>query len=293
MVHIPVLADEVIEYLNIQTGKIYFDGTLGAAGHSRMILGRLNGTGHLYSWDQDRNVIEQLQRIDNQPKNWTLVNANFEHIKDFCLEHNIKIDGGILLDLGFSSLQMDDPSRGLSFQAEGPLDMRLDPSSELTAEFIVNKYRENELADIIYQYGEERLSRQIAAAIVRARPIYSTTKLAEVIKGIYIKGAHGKTFRINPATRTFQALRIAVNRELEVLENFLKINREIFSPGARIAIISFHSLEDRIVKNAFRKLAREDKILEILTPKPISATEAEIEQNPRSRSAKLRVAMIV
>lgn len=291
MLHISVLADEVLEYLDVQPNKIYFDGTLGAGGHSKLILEKLQNTGHLYSWDQDSSAINQIE--NSNYSNWTLINDNFENINKFCRNNRIKITGGVLLDLGFSSIQMDNPARGLSFQGDGPLDMRLNPEGDLEAADIINKYREKDLANLIYKYGEEHHSRQIAQAIIKSRPLKSTKELAELIKGVYIKLSRGKTFKIHPATKTFQALRIAVNRELEVLEKFLNLDPEVFEPGARIVIISFHSLEDRIIKNQFRKLAKESHTLRILTNKPICPTENEINSNPRSRSAKLRAAMLI
>ncbi len=288
--HIPVLAKEILEMLAIEPNKSYVDGTLGGAGHSKLILEKLT-SGSLYSFDQDHEVIDRLKDEAKPHKNWNLVHSNFSEIWEYCQQHNIKINGGILLDLGLSSIQLDDPRRGFSFQHDSDLDMRLNPEADLSADDIVNNYSEKDLANIIYEYGEERKSRVIASAIVKNRPINSTLKLANLIKTIYARGSHGKTFRIHPATQTFQALRIAVNQELDVLKQVLEIDFDVLEPGAIIAVISFHSLEDRIVKNAFRAYAQEGK-LEILTKKPLTATEEECHDNPRSRSAKLRVARV-
>lgn len=287
--HLSVLPVECLEGLAVEPGKTYIDGTLGAAGHSKMILEALKGQGHLFSFDQDSEVITRIEKEAQDYDNWTLVHDNFSQLKELCQEKNLKIDGGILLDLGFSSIQMDDHRRGFSFDSDSPLDMRLDPSLELSAEDIVNRYQEKALADIIYEYGEERKSRQIAALIVKNRPFKSCRELADQIKSYAARGANGKTFRIHPATKTFQALRIFVNSELLVLKKILADLQEIGMPGTRVAIISFHSLEDRIVKNHFREMAKEDK-LKIITKKPLVACDEELDLNPRSRSAKLRIA---
>ena len=288
--HKPVMPQEVLSLFNLRTGLNYIDGTTGGAGHSRMILDILGDSGHLYSFDQDEEVINRL--LGHSLKNWTLVNENFSEIYNYCKENQIEINGGILLDLGLSSIQLDDPERALNFDSEYEPDMRLDRRLSLTASQVINKYQEKVLADIIYQYGEENKSRQVAKAIVGARPIRSCRQLAELIKGLFIKSAHGKTFRIHPATKTFQALRIFVNRELDVLEKVLKPDLEVLKPGSIIVVISFHSLEDRIVKNAFRSLKAAGKA-KILTPKPLIASEEEITENPRSRSAKLRAIEIL
>lgn len=281
------MPNECLELLDIQEGKVYVDGTLGGAGHSKMILEKLAGTGHLYSFDQDIEVIKKHSEEAAKHPNWTLVHRNFAEVNDYCLENNIKITGGILLDLGLSSIQLDDPERGFSFNAETPLDMRLNPEADLMAEDIVNTWKEKEIADTIYQFGEERKSRLIAKEIVLKRPFQTCKQLGDLIKNIYARGANGKTFRVHPATKTFQALRIAVNSELDVLEEVLKLDPEVYEAGARIVVISFHSLEDRIVKNIFRDYKQEKK-LEILTKKPLIATEEETDVNMRSRSAKLR-----
>ncbi len=286
---------EILENLDIESGKLYFDGTLGGAGHSQAIQERLNNngsTGTLISFDQDKEVIKRITKLANA-KNWTLVNKNFEDIWTYCKENNLKIDGGIVLDLGLSSIQLDDPERGFNFLSEAALDMRMNQNSPLSADELVNRFSEKEIADILYKYGEERKSRMIAKEIVQARPINSCLELAELIKRIYVKTSSRKhSFKIHPATKSFQALRIFVNSELEALENFLKLDFDCLEPGARINIISFHSLEDRIVKNAFRYYKQEKK-LELIYKKPLTASKNEIENNARSRSAKLRVAKVL
>jgi 16S rRNA (cytosine1402-N4)-methyltransferase len=200
-----------------------------------------------------------------------------------------KFADGILADIGMSSLQLDDAARGFSFQADGPLDMRMDPRGERTAEQVVNHLDERQLADVIYEFGEERRSRRIARAICRSRPIRSTAHLADVISAA-ARPMNQAERRIHPATRTFQALRIFVNRELEDLQALLEAAPRILKPGGRVVVISFHSLEDRIVKDAFREGAIKDKHFRVLTKKPVTATELESDRNPRARSAKLRAA---
>ena len=282
--HLPVLLKESLEYLNIQKGKIYVDCTLGTGGHSLEILKFLNGSGMLIGIEQDPLIFEKAKDKLSNLKNCYLFNKNFLEIKDILNELKIeKITGGVLLDLGINSLQINDPKRGFSFQHEGPLDMRMNPNENLTAYELINHYKENDLADIIFKYGEERLSRRIARTIVNNRPIKTTKELASLIARCYPKLGH---FRIHPATRTFQAIRIEVNKELEKLEQFLRIIQELILPEGRLTVISFHSLEDRIVK-FFLKGNEEFKIL---TKKPIQPSFEETKSNPRARSAKLRAA---
>jgi 16S rRNA (cytosine1402-N4)-methyltransferase len=289
--HISVLLNEVLEHLAIEPDKTYFDGTLGAAGHSKAILEKLNKNGRLISFDQDPAVIQKISS-NKQANNWILENKNFQEIWAYCAEKKIEIDGGILLDLGLSSIQLDDPERGFSFHAETTLDMRMDTKLDLDAHDVINTFSEKDIADILYTYGEERKSRVIAKTIMENRPVNTCKELAEIIKRIYVKSSSRKTsFKTHPATKSFQALRIYVNKELEVLENLLKFDFDCLESGARIAIISFHSLEDRIVKNAFRNYKQEGKV-KIITKKPLIATEDELEVNARSRSAKLRVCEI-
>ena len=216
----------------------------------------------------------------------TLLHRSFAEIGDY--QRPATIDG-ILADIGVSSLHLNDAARGFSFQADGPLDMRMDPRSERSAEQVVNHLDERQLADVIYEFGEERRSRRIARAICRSRPIRSTAHLAEVISAA-ARPMNSEQRRIHPATRTFQALRIFVNRELDDLKALLQAAPRILKPGGRVVVISFHSLEDRIVKDALREGAIKDKCFRVLTKKPVTATELESDRNPRARSAKLRAA---
>lgn len=300
--HIPVLLSETLDLLNLEANTHVIDGTLGLGGHSLEILKRLGPKGRLMAFDQDeRNLLVAKERLKKYAKQITFVHDNFEHLAKVAKKEKFKADA-ILLDLGLSSPHIEDPERGFSFQKEGPLDMRFDKRQKLTAERVVNSYSEKELADIIFTYGEEPKSRFIARAIVLARkekPIKTTTELAEIVK----KAVHGKS-RIHPATLTFQGLRIYVNRELEVLEKVLEDALGLLKKGGRLVVISYHSLEDRIVKNFFRDQTKNcicpkelqmcqckiEKKLYILTRKPIIPAGIEASSNPRSRSAKLRAA---
>jgi 16S rRNA (cytosine1402-N4)-methyltransferase len=229
-----------------------------------------------------------LSRLRDEESDWpeiTLLHRSFAGLAEV---QGLRADG-LLADLGVSSLQLDNAARGFSFQAEGPLDMRMDPHSERTAEQVVNHLDERQLADVIYEFGEERRSRRIARAICRSRPIRSTAHLADVVSAA-ARPMNQAERRIHPATRTFQALRIFVNRELEDLQALLEAAPRILKPGGRVVVISFHSLEDRIVKDAFREGAIKDKHFRVLTKKPVTATELESDRNPRARSAKLRAA---
>lgn len=284
--HIPVLLEEVINYLNVHKGEIYVDCTLGLGGHSIEILKKLNGEGILIGIEQDSQAFEiakeRLKELNT--KNYYLFNSNYLDLRSILAKLKInKITGGILLDLGVNSLQFNDAERGFSFRNDGPMDMRMDKKQKLNADFIVNNYSESNLAEIIYKYGEERYSRRIARSIIKNRPIKSSKDLANLICNCYPKHTYFKT---HPATKTFQALRIEVNKELENLEKFLCFVQELLSYHSRLTVISFHSLEDRIIKN-FLKNNREFKIL---TKKPVVPSREEIDNNPRSRSAKLRAA---
>ena len=290
--HVPVLLKEAIDFLNVQRGGTYIDATVGLGGHSYEIAKRLGAPGHLIGLDKDPAALEIARRTlspaSNRP-DWptiTLLHRSFAEIANDQRPGNID---GILADIGVSSLQLEDAARGFSFQAEGPLDMRMDPRSELTAEQVVNHLDERELADVIYEFGEERRSRRIARAIVRSRPIRSTAHLADVISAA-ARPMNQAERRIHPATKTFQALRIFVNRELDDLKALLEAAPRILKPGGRVVVISFHSLEDRIVKDAFREGAMKDRHFRLLTKKPVTATEEENDRNPRARSAKLRAA---
>jgi 16S rRNA (cytosine1402-N4)-methyltransferase len=293
--HVPVLLKEAIDFLAVRRGGTYIDATVGLGGHSYEIAKRLGAPGHLIGLDKDPNALG-VALLKLQPGE--IPEDDFPDIKlrkgSFTRIGELPPASadGILADLGVSSLQLSDPERGFSFQAEGPLDMRMDPRSERTAEQVVNHLDERQLADVIYEFGEERRSRRIARAIVRSRPIRSTAHLAEVISAAArsMKLGQDKYERIHPATRTFQALRIFVNRELDDLKALLQAAPRILKPGGRVVVISFHSLEDRIVKDAFREGAIKDKHFRVLTKKPVTATELESDRNPRARSAKLRAA---
>jgi 16S rRNA (cytosine1402-N4)-methyltransferase len=287
--HVSVLLKEAIDFLAIRRGGIYIDATLGLGGHSLEIARRLGPQGHLIGFDKDTHAIElarqRLSRIggDDRPK-ITLLHSSYaevpQHVPPAAAD-------GLLADLGVSSLQFGDAARGFSFQAEGPLDMRMDPQGERTAGQVVNHMREEDLANVIYEFGEERRSRRIARAIVRARPIRTTAHLALVISAALRSMNTGE--RIHPATRTFQAIRIFVNRELDDLKALLAAAPGVLRRGGRLVVISFHSLEDRIVKDVLRDGAKAG-VYSVLTRKPLTAAEEEIDRNPRSRSAKLRAA---
>jgi len=296
--HVPVLLKEAIDFLAIRRGGTYIDCTVGLGGHSFEIAKRLGAPGHLIGVDKDPAALEIAQKLlavesqgaglnDDWPK-VELIHGSFAEIANDQRPGTID---GFLADLGVSSLQFDSAARGFSFQADGPLDMRLNTMSGRTAEQVVNHLDERELADVIYEFGEERRSRRIARAIVRSRPIRSTAHLAEVVSAAARPMNSGK-HRIHPATLTFQALRIFVNRELDDLRELLEAAPQMVKQGGRIVIISFHSLEDRIVKDAFREGAKQGHY-ELLTKKPVTASEEELERNPRSRSAKLRAAQRV
>jgi 16S rRNA (cytosine1402-N4)-methyltransferase len=308
--HVPVLLKEAIDFLNVRRGGTYIDATVGLGGHSYEIAKRLGAPGHLIGLDKDpaalaiaqaklnavlgarpsvlgRSDVPSPETHDRRP-DWprvTLLQRSFAEIANG--QPPATIDG-ILADIGVSSLQLHDAARGFSFQADGPLDMRMDPRSERTAEQVVNHLDERELADVIYEFGEERRSRRIARAIVRSRPIRSTAHLADVISAA-ARPMNSESRRIHPATRTFQALRIFVNRELDDLRALLDAAPRVLKPGGRAVVISFHSLEDRIVKDAFREAAKQGGF-SLLTKKPFTATEEESDRNPRARSAKLRAA---
>ncbi|MBE9110578.1 16S rRNA (cytosine(1402)-N(4))-methyltransferase RsmH [Nodosilinea sp. LEGE 07298] len=277
--HVPVLPEAVIEGLNIQPGQRYLDATAGGGGHSRLIL-EADPTVSLVAIDQDDMAIAATQaNLAEFGDRVTYWHGNFAEFKPSGAPFS-----GILADLGVSSVQLDVGDRGFSFRQSAPLDMRMDPRQDLTAADIVNHWDETELANLIYTYGEERLSRRIARKIVDQRPWQTTTDLAEAIS--YCVPRSYRYGRIHPATRTFQALRIAVNRELEVLETLLKLAPTWLTPGGRLVLISFHSLEDRLVKHTLK----DSPDFKVITKKPVIATDAEISQNPRARSAKLRVA---
>ena len=310
--HVPVLLKEAIDFLAVKRGGTYLDATVGLGGHSYEIARRLGAPGHLIGFDKDPAALEQARErlkpinsrsslvvseaaaerpttSDQRPElDWpqiTLIHGSFAEAGERVAPASLD---GMMADLGVSSLQLNDSARGFSFQAEGPLDMRMNPVSGETAEQVVNHIDERELADVIYEFGEERRSRRIARAIVRSRPIRTTKQLVEVVSAA-ARSMNQKHERIHPATRTFQALRIFVNRELDDLKALLEAAPRVLKPGGRLVTISFHSLEDRIVKDALHDGAKQGWY-RLLTKKPVTASEEEIDRNPRSRSAKMRAA---
>jgi 16S rRNA (cytosine1402-N4)-methyltransferase len=299
--HQPVLYKEIIHFLKPADRGFYVDGTIGAGGHAFGILEYSSPQGKLLGLDLDPIALKLAsQRLESYGDRVILRQASYETLIEHLAELKWQSVNGILVDLGVSSMQVDQAERGFSFSKEAPLDMRFNPDNPITAQQLVNGLTEQELANIIYQFGEERNSRKIAKAIVKARPIHTTTQLAQVVASITRSGKPG----IHPATRTFQALRIAVNNELDTLQSFLPKAVKALSPGGRLAVISFHSLEDRIVKQFFRQESIDclcppkqpictcghKAALKILTRKPIEPKDEEIARNPRSRSARLRVA---
>jgi 16S rRNA (cytosine1402-N4)-methyltransferase len=303
--HVPVMLDEVVDLLHLQPGGVYVDGTVGLGGHSAAILGRIQPDGFLIGIDRDNESLESAgERLKSFPGRFRLIHDNYKNLPDTLNNLDIAPVDGVLLDMGVSSWQLLTAERGFSFQSDAMLDMRMDRSQSRTAADIVNETPENELADIIYQYGEERMSRRIAAAIANEREIAPITRCAQ-LAGIISRviPARGRQ-SIHPATRTFQALRIAVNEELRGLEEFLLEITGLLKPRGRLVVIAFHSLEDRIVKRALRKLAgqcvceappelcRCDRrvSVKILTSRPMKPGPEELAVNPRARSARLRAA---
>ena len=286
--HTPVLTEEAVHWLAIRPGGTYIDATVGLGGHALEILRRVGSGGRVVGLDRDAQALEiARERLRDYEGQVTLVHAEFSRIGEVAANLGLPPADGVLADLGVSSMQLDEPGRGFSFRASGPLDMRMNQGVEaLTANEIVNRSHERELANLLYQYGEERDSRRIARAIVRARPIRDTAHLATVVAGARKQGGRQK---LHPATKTFLALRIAVNREMEELEQFLTRTPATLSSGGRWVVLAYHSLEDRQVKQRYQQLARE-AAFRILTKKPIVASDAEVEANPRARSAKMRVA---
>ena len=281
-----MLAEEALRWLRVEPGGTYVDATVGLGGHAVEIAARLT-SGRLIGLDRDAAALEiARERLKAYQGRVVLVQADFSRIDEVVREMHLPLLQGILADLGVSSLQLDTAERGFSFRLAGPLDMRMDSRMALTAADIVNETAEAELADLLYRFGEERDSRRIARAIVRARPIRSTEHLATVVAGA--RTSRGRQ-KLHPATKTFLALRIAVNRELEELGQFLNRAPATLAPGGRWVILSYHSLEDRMVKQEFRRLAAEG-LMNVLTRKVICPTEKEVAANPRARSAKMRVA---
>jgi 16S rRNA (cytosine1402-N4)-methyltransferase len=291
--HIPVMAKEVLFWLASEGRRAYLDCTVGHSGHAEKLLEASDSDSRLIGLDRDVAAIaasrERLARFGDRV---LLIHGHFVNLKQHLAANGIDQVDGVLFDLGVSSTQLEEPARGFSFQGEGPLDMRMDQSKGGTAADLINRWSEAQLADTIFQFGEERFSRRIARAIVRARerhPLSTTKELVSVIEeAVPANYRHG---RIHCATRTFQAFRIAVNQELDCLEPALRDAVDVLSPGGRLCVISFHSLEDRIAKHTFRALSGKDSpSLTVLTKRPQVPTREESERNPRSRSAKLRAA---
>ena len=299
--HIPVLLKETLEALDVQPGGRYIDCTVGSGGHAAAVLEQSSPGGQLLGIDIDPKTIEIARaRLEAYGESVLLINENFANLQDICIKYDFFPVHGILFDLGLSSLQLNNDERGFSFQYDAPLDMRFNPSQEVTAANIINTSSESELANLIGTYGEDRHSRQIAHYIVQQRPIKTTLHLAHTIE----QAIRGRRDRIHPATRTFQALRIAVNHELEYLEGALRQAISLLGIGGRLVVISYHSLEDRIVKQFMRREAKDcicppstptcicghKSSLSLISNKVITPSPAEIQFNPRSRSAKLRAA---
>jgi len=298
--HTPVLFQEVLSALEPRSGSRIIDGTVGAAGHAHGILMASSPDGELLGIDRDPNALALAQqRLTDFGIRAILRQGSFAEIVDHAAGIGWNSVHGILLDLGLSSMQLADPLRGFSFREDGPLDMRFDPSQDLRAVDLVNEFQLEELASLIHQYGEEPKAYRIAKAIVGARPLKSTRQLADLVTEVVGR----RKRRIHPATRTFQALRIAVNDELETLQTGLEQSIRLLEPGGRMAVIAFHSLEDRIVKRTFRSASREcvcppeqpfctcdgRRELKLVTRRPIRPSEQEVKQNSRARSARLRV----
>jgi len=300
--HVPVLLREVVDALAVRPGGRYVDCTLGAGGHAEAILEAASPDGELLGIDLDPEALAAArQRLAAYGERVTFVEGNFSQVADLCRERGFAPVQGVLFDLGLSSLQLEEESRGFSFQREGPLDMRFSPRQELTAADIVNTYSEEDLADLLWRYGEERRSRPIARRLTEERPFRTTTQLAKAVEQAVGRRARGV---IHPATRTFQALRIAVNQELLHLETALLQAHGLLGFGSRLVVISYHSLEDRIVKNFLRRESQDcvcppgvpvcvcghRATLRLVTRGVVRPSAAEVAANPRARSARLRVA---
>jgi 16S rRNA (cytosine1402-N4)-methyltransferase len=281
--HTPVLLVEAMQFLEPKTGGRFIDATFGAGGHTLALLERTTPDGKVLAIDQDQSALFAARPIvELSGSRLILVNANFRELAAIAVEYEFTGCDGVLADIGISSMMVDDASRGFSFMREGPLDMRMDRAEQMTAAHVVNTYSEKEIADILYTYAEERRSRPIARSIVRSRPLHSTTDLVRAIERVSGGPRRGQ---IHPATRTFQALRIYVNDELKSLEAFLDASMGVVRSSGRVVVITFHSLEDRIVKQRFRNSAIPGRVL---TKKVVKATPDEVQRNPRARSAKLR-----
>lgn len=293
-IHKPVMLMEVLEYLNPKPGQTIVDATLGMGGHSNRILQEISSSGRLIGIDRDQESIRLAQErlAASGQSNAQFVYGNFSDIDALLKDLNVDSVDGILFDLGVSSFQLQNAERGFSFQSEGPLDMRLDRNSYICAYDLINNLNEEEISSLLWSFGQERWHNRIAHNLVMERqrhPISSTLELSRIVVNAIPPRYRQYHYRVHPATRTFQAVRIAVNRELEALESAVTKSIGLLKKGARICIISFHSLEDRVVKHTFRKYQTEGAI-KIITTKPLTPGSAEIQDNPRSRSAKFRVA---
>jgi 16S rRNA (cytosine1402-N4)-methyltransferase len=281
--HIPVLLTEVLDGLNIQAGKQYIDATTGGGGHTQEIIQK---GGRVLAIDQDDDALSHLQMKFAEEKNIKIVKGNFGEIEEIAHLHGIGKSAGVLFDLGMSSFQIDSSTRGFSFHKDQPLDMRMDEQQELTAYDVVNRWTPDALREVLLKYGEEHQATQVVDAIVSSRKIKKIETTAELVA--IIKKVIRRNEKIHPATKVFQAIRIAVNAELEVLRKGLNGALQVIDSDGRIVVISFHSLEDRIVKNTFREFEQKG-YGQVFNKKPITATDSEIEVNPRSRSAKMRI----
>lgn len=289
--HTPVMPAEVLAHLNLGPGKVIVDATIGTGGHAEAILKRIMPAGRLIGIDRDQGTLEVAKaRLSGYAGYCEFIYGNFADIDTILKKLDVKEVDGVLFDLGISSFQLEEPERGFSFQSEGPLDMRLDRNTYISAYDLVNNLNEEEISQLLWSFGQERWHNRIARFLVKERekrPISTTLELTQVVvRAVPYRHRH---YRIHPATRTFQALRIAVNRELEILESAIGKAISALGKGGRICVISFHSLEDRIVKLKFRKAAQEG-LIKIITPKPLTPGRSEVHANPSSRSSKLRVA---
>ena len=294
------MVPEILKYLEVSSGGRYIDCTLGEGGHTKSLLEASNPGGEVLGIDADHEAIEvSKNRLEKYGERFIYDNSNFKNIKKIAMKSKFVPCHGILFDLGVSSLQLDKESRGFSFRRKAPLDMRFSINQTLTAQDVLNTFSESEISDILYHYGEERQSRKIAKLIIENRPLSNADELSDLIK----KNIRQTNYKINPSTKTFQALRIYINEELNSLSQALEQSLEILGVGGRMAVISYHSLEDRIVKNFFKKESKycicppnipecdcgHFPKLKIITKKPVSPSQSEIDANKRSRSAKLRV----
>ncbi len=293
IIHTPVMIQEVLEYLNLKPGKVIVDATLGMGGHSSRIAERLADTGILVGIDRDQESLAAARELlGEKAGKIKFAYGNFSDLDVLLRSLNIESIDGIVFDLGVSSFQLSDAGRGFSFQSDGPLDMRMDKNSYICAYDLVNNLNEEEISHLLKAFGQERWHNRIARILVQERlrhPITTTGELSRIVLSAIPSRFKRFHYRIHPATRTFQAVRIAVNRELESLETAINKAIGLLNPGGRICVISFHSLEDRVVKFTFRKFASEGAI-KIITAKPLTPKESEVKDNPRSRSAKFRVA---